>query len=59
MRGVGRMKSLGMPPLWWSSLHGPGNNAFDCYVDPFGIVVEYTVEINQIEVTRCAVHPEY
>jgi hypothetical protein len=29
--------------------HGPGDNAFNYFVDPFGIVIEYTAEVEQID----------
>ncbi len=49
MRGGGRMKDAGMPPQWGPGRHGPGDNAFNYFVDPFGIVVEYTAEVEQID----------
>jgi catechol 2,3-dioxygenase-like lactoylglutathione lyase family enzyme len=49
MRGGGRMKDAGMPPQWGPGRHGPGDNAFNYFVDPFGIVIEYTAEVEQID----------
>ncbi len=49
MRGGGRMKDAGMPPQWGPGRHGPGDNAFNYFVDPFGIVVEYTAEVEQVD----------
>lgn len=49
MRGGGRLKDAGLPPQWGPGRHGPGDNAFNYFVDPFGIVVEYTAEVEQID----------
>ena len=49
MRGGGRMKDAGMPPQWGPGRHGPGDNAFNYFVDPFGIVIEYTAEVEQVD----------
>ncbi len=49
MRGGGRMKDVGLPPQWGPGRHGPGDNAFNYFVDPFGIVIEYTAEVEQID----------
>ncbi len=51
MRGGGRLKDAGHPPQWGPGRHGPGDNAFNYFVDPFGIVVEYTAEVEQIDDT--------
>lgn len=51
MRGGGRLKDAGLPPQWGPGRHGPGNNAFNYFVDPFGIVIEYTAEVEQIDDT--------
>jgi catechol 2,3-dioxygenase-like lactoylglutathione lyase family enzyme len=48
MRGGGRMRDAGHPICWGPGRHGPGNNAFNYFIDPFGIVVEYTAEVEQI-----------
>jgi catechol 2,3-dioxygenase-like lactoylglutathione lyase family enzyme len=48
MRGGGRLKDAGLPPQWGPGRHGPGDNAFNYFVDPFGIVIEYTAEVEQI-----------
>ena len=29
--------------------HGPGNNAFNYFIGPFGEVIEYTAEVEQID----------
>jgi catechol 2,3-dioxygenase-like lactoylglutathione lyase family enzyme len=49
MRGAGRLKDAGLPPQWGPGRHGPGHNAFNYFVDPFGIVIEYTAEVEQID----------
>lgn len=49
MRGGGRLKDAGLPPQWGPGRHGPGHNAFNYFVDPFGIVIEYTAEVQQID----------
>ena len=49
MRGGGRLKDAGLPPEWGPGRHGPGNNAFNYFVDPFGVVIEYTAEVEQID----------
>jgi catechol 2,3-dioxygenase len=49
MRGGGRMKDAGHGIEWGPGRHGPGDNAFNYFVDPFGIVIEYTAEVEQID----------
>lgn len=49
MRGGGRMRDAGFPPQWGPGRHGPGDNAFNYFVDPFGVVIEYTAEVEQID----------
>ena len=49
MRGGGRMKHAGHAIEWGPGRHGPGDNAFNYFIDPFGIVVEYTAEVEQID----------
>jgi catechol 2,3-dioxygenase len=49
MRGGGRMKDAGHGIQWGPGRHGPGDNAFNYFVDPFGIVIEYTAEVEQID----------
>ena len=49
MRGGGRMRDAGHPIEWGPGRHGPGNNAFNYFIDPFGVVIEYTAEIEQID----------
>jgi len=49
MCGGGRMKDAGHAIEWGPGRHGPGNNAFNYFIDPFGIVIEYTAEVEQID----------
>lgn len=49
MRGGGRMKDAGYPIEWGPGRHGPGDNAFNYFVGPFDIVIEYTAEVQQID----------
>jgi len=49
MRGGGRMKDAGFAIEWGPGRHGPGDNAFNYFVDPFGVVIEYTAEVQQID----------
>jgi catechol 2,3-dioxygenase-like lactoylglutathione lyase family enzyme len=51
MRGGGRMKDAGHPIEWGPGRHGPGANAFNYFIDPFGVPIEYTSEIEQIDDT--------
>ena len=49
MRGAGRMRDAGFPIEWGPGRHGPGNNAFSYFVGPFGEVIEYTADVEQID----------
>lgn len=49
MRGAGRMADGGFPIAWGPGRHGPGDNVFAYFVDPFGIVIEYTAEVEQVD----------
>ena len=49
MRGGGRMKEAGFPIEWGPGRHGPGDNAFNYFIGPFDIVIEYTAEVEQID----------
>lgn len=51
MRGSGRMIDHGYPIGWGVGRHGPGDNVFAYFVDPHGIVIEYTAEVLQIDTT--------
>lgn len=49
MRGVGRMADYGYPVGWGVGRHGPGDNIFAYFVDPFGIVIEHTSDVLQVD----------
>lgn len=49
MRGGGRMKEAGFPIEWGPGRHGPGDNAFNYFIGPFDVVIEYTAEVEQID----------
>ncbi len=49
MRGGGRLSEAGFPIVWGPGRHGPGNNLFNYFVDPFGFAIEYTAEVQQVD----------
>ncbi len=49
MRGSGRVVDAGYPIGWGVGRHGPGDNVFAYFVDPNGVVVEYTAEVLQVD----------
>ena len=49
MRGGGRMKDAGYSIEWGPGRHGPGNNAFNYFIGPFEVVIEYTAEVEQVD----------
>lgn len=49
MRGSGRVVDAGTPIGWGVGRHGPGDNVFAYFVDPQGVVVEYTAEVLQVD----------
>jgi catechol 2,3-dioxygenase len=49
MRAAGRMVDHHFPIGWGPGRHGPGDNVFTYFVDPFGIVIEYTAEVLQVD----------
>lgn len=48
MRASGRMIDHGFPIGWGVGRHGPGDNVFAYFVDPTGVVIEYTAEVLQV-----------
>lgn len=58
MRGAGRMIDHGYPIGWGLGRHGPGNNIFAYFLDPFGIVIEYTAEVLQVDDSYVVRGPE-
>jgi catechol 2,3-dioxygenase len=59
MRGSGRMIDAGFPIGWGVGRHGPGNNVFAYFVDPFGFVIEYTAEVLEVGDDYHPHGPEY
>ncbi len=49
MRAAGRMVDHQFPIGWGPGRHGPGDNVFTYFVDPFGFVIEYTSEVLQVD----------
>lgn len=49
MRGSGNVIDAGYPLGWGVGRHGPGDNVFAYFVDPMGVVVEYTAEVLQVD----------
>ncbi len=49
MRASGRMIDHGYPIGWGVGRHGPGDNVFAYFVDPFGYVVEHTAEVLEVD----------
>ena len=49
MRAAGRMVDAGFPIGWGPGRHGPGDNVFAYFVDPFGFVIEHTSEVLQVD----------
>jgi catechol 2,3-dioxygenase-like lactoylglutathione lyase family enzyme len=48
MRGISNLRKHGTEPAWGPGRHGPGNNIFCYFEDPFGYVAEYTSDIDYI-----------
>lgn len=51
MRGSGLVVDKGVPIGWGVGRHGPGDNVFAYFVDPLGVVIEYTAEVLQVDET--------
>ena len=49
MRASGRLIDHGFPIAWGVGRHGPGDNVFAYFIDPFGFVVEHTAEVLQVD----------
>jgi catechol-2,3-dioxygenase len=49
MRASGRMVDHGYPIAWGVGRHGPGDNVFAYFIDPTGVVIEYTAEVLQVD----------
>jgi catechol-2,3-dioxygenase len=48
MRGISNLRRQGFEPEWGPGRHGPGNNIFCYFKDPFGYIAEYTSDIDYI-----------
>lgn len=48
MRGVGRMRDIGVLPAWGPGRHGPGNNVFAYFIAPFGAVIEFSTATEEV-----------
>ena len=48
MKGISNLRKHGIEPAWGPGRHGPGNNIFCYFKDPFGYVAEYTSDIDYI-----------
>ncbi len=49
MKGIANLRKHGIEPAWGPGRHGPGNNIFCYFKDPFGYVAEYTSDIDYIK----------
>jgi catechol 2,3-dioxygenase len=49
MYGAGRLIDHGYAVEWGLGRHGPGNNVFSYFIDPDGMAIEYTTEMQQID----------
>lgn len=58
MKASGRMMDENHSMGWGPGRHGPGDNVFAYFLDPFGIVVEHTAEMLQIDETYRVGGPE-
>jgi len=58
MKASGRMCDAGFGIGWGPGRHGPGDNVFLYFVDPFGMVIEHTAEVLQVDETYRVGGPE-
>lgn len=58
MRGGGRMHDAHHPIEWGPGRHGPGDNVFNYFIGPFGEVIEYTAEVEQVDDTYPTGYPQ-
>jgi 2,3-dihydroxy-p-cumate/2,3-dihydroxybenzoate 3,4-dioxygenase len=49
MRGIGRLRDAGVQCVWGPGRHGPGNNVFGYFIAPFGGIIEYTAEVEEVD----------
>jgi catechol 2,3-dioxygenase-like lactoylglutathione lyase family enzyme len=43
-RGQGRLRAQGVPLMWGTGRHGPGEYVFNYFIEPSGYVVEYSAD---------------
>jgi len=48
MKGISNLRKYAIEPAWGPGRHGPGNNVFCYFEDPYGYVAEYTSDIDYI-----------
>jgi catechol-2,3-dioxygenase len=58
MRGAGRMRDDGRGIEWGPGRHGPGNNVFCYFLGPEEMPVEYTAEMQQVDLSYRTRKPE-
>jgi catechol 2,3-dioxygenase-like lactoylglutathione lyase family enzyme len=49
LRGLGRLKTLGVDVRWGPGRHTAGDNTFSYFVTPNGFAVEYTAELEHVD----------
>ncbi len=49
MRGIGRLKKVGVDLRWGPGRHLAGDNTFSYFVTPGGFTVEYTAELEEVD----------
>jgi catechol-2,3-dioxygenase len=49
MLASGKVVDSGYPVAWGPGRHGPGDNVFNYFIDPFGVVIEHTAEILKVD----------
>jgi catechol 2,3-dioxygenase-like lactoylglutathione lyase family enzyme len=49
MRGVGRLREVGVDIRWGPGRHVAGDNTFSYFVTPGGFAVEYTAELEEVD----------
>lgn len=49
MRGIGRLKKLGVDVTWGPGRHTAGDNTFSYFVTPNRFAVEYTAELEEVD----------
>jgi catechol 2,3-dioxygenase-like lactoylglutathione lyase family enzyme len=52
MRGVAKLKAMGIDIRWGPGRHTAGNNTFSYFVTPSGFAVEYTSELEEVDEDR-------